>query len=29
VFLDGYQDNGGREHGTGWLMDQLGARLSP
>jgi uncharacterized protein YndB with AHSA1/START domain len=27
VFLDGYQDNGSREHGTGWLMDQLGASL--
>ena len=24
VFLDGYDDAGGREHGTNWLMDNLG-----
>jgi hypothetical protein len=23
VFLDGYDDNGSREHGTNWLMDRL------
>jgi uncharacterized protein YndB with AHSA1/START domain len=23
-FLDGYDDNGSREHGTNWLMDKLG-----
>ena len=23
-FLDGYDDNGSREHGTNWLMDRLG-----
>lgn len=23
-FLDGYDDNGSREHGTNWLMDNLG-----
>jgi uncharacterized protein YndB with AHSA1/START domain len=28
VFLDGYQDNGSREHGTNWLMDLLGASLA-
>ncbi len=28
VFLDGYEDNGSREAGTGWLMDQLGASLA-
>lgn len=27
-FLDGYADNGAREHGTGLLLDQLGASLS-
>lgn len=27
VFLDGYQDNGAREHGTGYLMDRLGETL--
>lgn len=27
VFLDGYDDNGAREHGTGILLDQLGASL--
>jgi uncharacterized protein YndB with AHSA1/START domain len=27
VFLDGYDDNGSREAGTGWLMDQLGKSL--
>jgi hypothetical protein len=27
VFVDGYQDNGGREHGTNALMDRLGAFL--
>ena len=27
VFLDGYDDAGSRERGTGWLMDQLGASL--
>jgi uncharacterized protein YndB with AHSA1/START domain len=27
VFLDGYEDNGSREGGTGWLMDQLGKSL--
>ena len=26
-FLDGYEDNGSREHGTGYLLDQLGASL--
>ncbi len=24
AFLDGYDDNGSREHGTNWLMDMLG-----
>jgi uncharacterized protein YndB with AHSA1/START domain len=28
VFLDGYQDNGSREHGTNWLMDLLGESLA-
>lgn len=28
AFLDGYNDNGSREHGTGILMDQLGASLA-
>ena len=28
VFLDGYDDNGSREHGTGFLLDRLGATLS-
>ena len=27
AFLDGYEDNGSREGGTGWLMDQLGKSL--
>jgi uncharacterized protein YndB with AHSA1/START domain len=27
VFLDGYEDNGAREHGTNWLMDKLVATL--
>jgi uncharacterized protein YndB with AHSA1/START domain len=27
AFLDGYDDNGSREHGTGFLMDRLGAAL--
>ncbi len=26
-FLDGYDDAGSREHGTGFLLDQLGASL--
>jgi uncharacterized protein YndB with AHSA1/START domain len=28
VFLDGYDDNGAREHGTGILLDTLGASLA-
>ena len=28
VFLDGYDDNGAREHGTGFLLDALGASLA-
>lgn len=28
AFLDGYDDAGGREHGTGLLLDALGASLS-
>lgn len=28
VYLDGYDDAGEREHGTGELLDQLGAELS-
>ena len=28
AFLDGYDDNGSREHGTGWLLDRLGASLA-
>ncbi len=28
VFLDGYDDNGSREHGTGLLLDALGASLA-
>ena len=28
AFLDGYDDAGSREHGTNYLMDQLGASLS-
>jgi uncharacterized protein YndB with AHSA1/START domain len=28
VFLDGYNDAGSREHGTGFLLDRLGAALS-
>lgn len=27
-FLNGYEDNGSREHGTGLLLDQLGASLT-
>jgi uncharacterized protein YndB with AHSA1/START domain len=27
AFLDGYEDNGSREHGTGFLMDLMGATL--
>jgi uncharacterized protein YndB with AHSA1/START domain len=27
VFLDGYEDKGSREHGTGWLIDKLGESL--
>ena len=27
VFIDGYEDKGSREHGTGWLMDLLGKSL--
>jgi uncharacterized protein YndB with AHSA1/START domain len=27
VFLDGYDDAGGREHGAGLLLDRLGASL--
>lgn len=26
-FLDGYDDNGSREHGTNWLTDKLGKSL--
>ena len=26
-YLDGYDDNGSREHGTNWLMDALGKSL--
>jgi uncharacterized protein YndB with AHSA1/START domain len=29
VFLDGYEDAGSREHGTGELLDALGASLNP
>ena len=28
AFLDGYDDAGSREHGTGYLLDALGASLS-
>jgi uncharacterized protein YndB with AHSA1/START domain len=28
AFLDGYDDVGSREHGTGLLLDQLGASLN-
>jgi hypothetical protein len=28
VFLDGYDDAGSREHGTGLLLDALGASLA-
>ncbi|HWA92805.1 MAG TPA: SRPBCC family protein [Rhizomicrobium sp.] len=28
AFLDGYDDAGGREHGTGLLLDQLGQSLA-
>jgi hypothetical protein len=27
--VDGYEDNGSREHGTGILLDQLVASLNP
>lgn len=27
AFLDGYDDAGSREHGTGWLLDALGESL--
>ncbi len=27
VFVNGYEDAGSREHGTNWLVDQLGASL--
>jgi hypothetical protein len=27
AFLDGYDDAGSREHGTGLLLDRLGAAL--
>jgi hypothetical protein len=27
AFLDGYEDNGSRELGTGFLLDRLGASL--
>ena len=27
AFLDGYDDSGSREHGTGFLLDRLGASL--
>jgi uncharacterized protein YndB with AHSA1/START domain len=27
AFLDGYDDAGSREHGTGYLLDALGASL--
>ena len=29
AFLDGYDDAGSREHGTGGLLDKLGASLKP
>ena len=29
AFLDGYDDAGSREHGTGVLLDQLGRSLAP
>ena len=29
AFLDGYDDAGAREHGTGMLLDRLGASLDP
>ena len=29
VFLDGHDDAGGREHGTGLLLDALGRSLAP
>ncbi len=28
AFLDGYDDAGSREHGTGFLLDKLGASLA-
>jgi uncharacterized protein YndB with AHSA1/START domain len=27
AFLDGYEDKGSREHGTGWLLDKLRSAL--
>ena len=27
-YLDGYDDAGSREHGTNWLMDNLGKSLA-
>jgi uncharacterized protein YndB with AHSA1/START domain len=27
AFLDGFEDGGGREHGTGFLLDKMGATL--
>lgn len=27
IFLDGYDDNDSREHGTNWLMDLLNTSL--
>jgi hypothetical protein len=27
VFLDGHDDAGSRKHGSGWLLDQIGASL--
>ena len=29
AFLDGYDDAGSREQGTGWLLDKLAASLEP
>jgi uncharacterized protein YndB with AHSA1/START domain len=28
VYLDGYEDGGGREHGTNYLIDKMGATLA-
>jgi hypothetical protein len=28
AFLDGYDDAGAREHGTGYLLERLGASLN-